>query len=171
MARRETPVAAATCGHAAAPDLLGLGGCEEPAQALIERPAQQFEAPSCGLGLRDGRGRGLEQRLRVGMCRLPSIGFPGLCPGDAGAGQGLLRRALRVELQEPREHLVAHLVGPAVAPGLLLAARLFFVDLVVEEELAVRGDVGPAVGVENGSIHRLVQPPRPRLHIRAGVVT
>jgi len=29
------------CGHAAAPDLVGLGGREEPAQALIEHPAPQ----------------------------------------------------------------------------------------------------------------------------------
>src|SRR2546426_12724298 len=53
------------------------------------------------------------------------------------AGAGLLLRALGVELQESRQHLIANLVRPAVAVGLLPVAPLLLVNLVVEEELAV----------------------------------
>ena len=52
--------------------------------------------------------------------------------------------ALGVQGQQPREHLFADLVRPAVAPGLLLPAPGFLVDFVVEQELAARGDVVPA---------------------------
>ena len=75
----------------------------------------------------------------------------------SGAGAGLFLRALGVELEEPRQHLVADLVGPAVAVRLLLVAPLLLVDLVVEEELAVGRDVAPAVGVEHGAVHGGVQ--------------
>ena len=69
----------------------------------------------------------------------------------------LLRRALGVEFEEARQHLVADLVRPAVTPRLLLVAPLLLVDLVVEEELAVRRDVAPAVGVEHRAVHGGVQ--------------
>src|SRR5581483_9578302 len=62
-----------------------------------------------------------------------------------------------VEFEEAREGLGLDLVGPAVAPGLLLVAPLLLVHLVVKEEVAVGRDVGPAVGFEDGPIHGRVQ--------------
>ena len=67
-------------------------------------------------------------------------------------GTHLLRDPLGVQLQQPREHLVADGVGPAVAVGLLLAAPRLLVDRVVEQEVAVGRDVAPAVGVEDGAV-------------------
>lgn len=65
--------------------------------------------------------------------------------------RGCWRWPLCVELQEASEHFVADLVGSAVAGGLLAGARLLFVfDLVVDEEIAVGGNAGPAVSFEDG---------------------
>ena len=52
-------------------------------------------------------------------------------------GPSFLGSSLGVELQQPREHLVADLIWPAIAVRLLLRAPIFFVDFVVEQELAV----------------------------------
>ena len=47
-----------------------------------------------------------------------------------------------------------HDIGPAVAPGFpAAAASCLFVDFVVEQELALGGEVVPAIGVEDGAIH------------------
>ena len=72
------------------------------------------------------------------------------------AGTGFLGGAFGVEGEETGEHLVTDGVRPAVAVRLLLPAPGGFVDLVVEEEIAVGGDVGPPVGVEDGPVHSCV---------------
>src|SRR5205807_8102516 len=79
-----------------------------------------------------------------------------------GTAQALRFGTLAVEFQEPGEDLVAEVVGPAVTPRLLAAAPaaatgLVLVLLVVEEEVAGRWQVAPAVGVEHGAVHRSVQ--------------
>ena len=55
-----------------------------------------------------------------------------------------------VEGKEAGVDFVAGGVRPAV--GLLLDSG-GLVDLVVEEEVAVGGEVGPAIGVEDGAVH------------------
>ena len=75
--------------------------------------------------------------------------------GEAGAGFG--DGAVGVEGEQAGEDFVADGVGPAVAAGFLLAAPGGFVDLVVEEEVAVGGNVAPAVGVEHRVVHGGVQ--------------
>ena len=90
----------------------------------------------------------------------------------AGSGRPralLLGRPLGVQRDQPREHLVTDLVGPAIAIRLLLVAPLLLVDLVVEQELALGRDVVPAVGGEDGAVHLGVQLAQP-LDVRVGLV-
>ena len=135
-----------------------------PGPGADEVELQRLDQPRAHL---QGGGRCSRFRLGVVMRRDPCVSG---CLGRAlrrcllaallrrgGAGAGLFLRALGVELEQPRQHLVADLVGPAVAVGLLLVAPLLLVDLVVEEELAVGRDVAPAVGVEDGAVHGGVQ--------------
>jgi len=87
--------------------------------------------------------------------RRPARRLQHSCRGLAGAG--FLGGALGVELQQPREDFVANVVRPAAAVGFLPGAPVLLVDLVVEHELAVGLDVAPAVGVEDGVVHRGMQ--------------
>ena len=101
-------------------------------------------------------------RTAWGSAALGALGpWPGVVGGQLGvagcAGAGFLGGAVGVQFQEAGKDLVAGGVGPAAAPGLLAAAPLVFVDLVVEEEFAVGGDVVPAVDVEDGAVHGSVQ--------------
>src|SRR6202040_4290155 len=78
------------------------------------------------------------------------------------AAESLFLGALAVEFEEPGEDFVAEVVGPAVAPGLLAATAasglfVVFILLVVEQEFAGGLQLGPAVGVEDGAVHRGVQ--------------
>jgi hypothetical protein len=71
-----------------------------------------------------------------------------------GAEADFFSVAFGIEGEEAGEDFVADVVGPAVAPGLFLFALppasglVVFVFLVVEEELAVGGDVGGNGGVD-----------------------
>ena len=85
---------------------------------------------------------------------------------EAAGGLGLpgfflFGGALGVEGEEASQNFVADFVGPAVAPGLLAAAGAVLVVLafllVVQDELAVRGYVIPAVGGEDGAVHGFVE--------------
>ena len=94
------------------------------------------------------RWRGSSELLHAGGGLLPGRPPAALLRGlGRGAAARLLRGPLAVQRDQPRQHLVADLVGPAVAVRLLLVAPLLLVDLVVEQELAVGRDVVPAVGV------------------------
>ena len=66
-----------------------------------------------------------------------------------------------VEFEQAGEDFVADFVGPAIAPGLLAVAAagilLVLLVLVIEDEIAGRLQVGPAVGVEDGAVHLGVQ--------------
>ena len=77
---------------------------------------------------------------------------------DAAGGPESLR-SLSVQFQETGKNLVTDVVGPSVAPRLLLSALaiigVLLVVLIVEEELTFWLDVRPAVGVEDGSVHQL----------------
>ena len=69
--------------------------------------------------------------------------------------------ALGVEREKAREHLIACRLGPAVAPWLAGPAAGFgLVILPFKLEIAGRANVGPAVGVEHGPVHYVVQPPQ-----------
>jgi hypothetical protein len=65
--------------------------------------------------------------------------------------------ALAVQLEKAGEDLVADLVWPAVAPRLTPATGFCFVVCIVEDEFALRMDVGPSAGEEDGAIHRVVE--------------
>ena len=84
----------------------------------------------------------------------------------------MLLGALGVQLEQAREDLVADIVGPTVAPVLLLAAlarglAIVLLFLVVEKKLASRLDVSPGVGIKDGAIHSSVEIPK-RDDVRIG---
>src|SRR6266478_1284549 len=144
-------------GPAAAPRRAGARPRGRPGRASELRlgaraPPRSWQAPCSRLAWPSEE----VPRLRC-LGRAPRPRFDAALHSEAATGARLLSRALRVELQEARQHLVADFVGPPVAPGLLPVAPLLLVDLVVEEELAVGRDVAPAVGVENGAVHGGVQ--------------
>jgi hypothetical protein len=63
-----------------------------------------------------------------------------------------------VEGEEAGQYLVAHRLGPAVAPWLpASAAVLSVVILPFQLEVAGWADIGSAIGVEHGAVHRIVQ--------------
>ena len=73
--------------------------------------------------------------------------------------QDLFFVSLLIQDQQPGQHVVADFVRPAIAEALLLAGGLFFVFFLVEfgEEVADGLEVGPAVGIEYGAVHGIVQ--------------
>ncbi len=69
--------------------------------------------------------------------------------------------ALSVQFEEPGKNFVTNFIGPTVAIFLPFGpAVLVLVFFVAElgEELAHGSDVVPAVGVEDSTVHRVVQP-------------
>ena len=78
------------------------------------------------------------------------------------SSHALLGRALGIQGQQACEHLVADFIGPAVAPGFILPAPGFFVDLVIQQELAIGRDVSPAIGIQNDAVHCGVKLAEPR---------
>src|SRR5262249_21362572 len=103
-----------------------------------------------------------------GDSRQAGAGCPALAAPPAlrllvggGAAEALLLGPLLVQGEQAGQDLVAEVVGPAVAVRLLLrlAASLIFLLLfyIIEEEITGRLQVGPAIGVEDGPVHRGVQ--------------
>jgi hypothetical protein len=99
--------------------------------------------------------------LVLGLLVFGGLGA-GLGGGGGGAGEAFFGGALLVEVEEAGEDLVVEVLRPAVAPGLLLGAGAggvvvggLVVVLVVEAELAggALGEVGPAVGRQDGAVH------------------
>ena len=67
-----------------------------------------------------------------------------------------------VQGQQAREHPIADLVRPPVAPRFLLSAQDRFLGLMVEQKQAIGQDAVSASGVETGAMHGCMKPPQPR---------
>ena len=74
--------------------------------------------------------------------------------------QDLFLIPLLIQDQQPSQHVVAYLVRPAVPEALLLRAGFLIVLVfIVElgEEVADGLEVGPAISIEHGAVHGIVQ--------------